>query len=315
MESMGDTLKKLLPDRFAERSAALLDRIKKHPEVLRLQSDYPDNVDVVRDLSSLGNHIDCYDNCKSCPGLDGCKNVFQGHSSHEEVQTLQPQLIFRLKKCSKLLAHEKSQVTRKRIKSHHIPDHIVNATFEDLEQDQHRRAAIAECINFCFRYQPGKTFKGLYLYGSLGVGKSKIAGAIANELAGMGVDVVMVYVPDFLGEVKDSIPSNGVEGKLEALRSVDVLILDDLGAEPLSAWTRDEVLGVILQRRMETKVTIYTSNLNMSELLNHFVNVKDLKDPRDRKQHELKANRIMDRIEPFVQVLHVGGRNWRREVK
>ncbi|MOA29835.1 primosomal protein DnaI [compost metagenome] len=72
-------------------------------------------------------------------------------------------------------------------------------------------------------------------------------------------------------------------------------------------------MSPILQSRMETKTTIYTSNLNMKELFNHFVNVKDSKGPIDLKQGELKATRIMDRIEPFVKVLYVGGRNRRRD--
>lgn len=313
MKGMGEEIKRILPDRFLERKAALIDRIARHPEVLRLKAEYPELVDVKRDLSNLGNHISCFDHCQSCPGLNSCLNEFPGHSSHEEVSEKQQMLIFRLRKCPKLLASEKRLSNQKRIKSHYIPDHIVNATFEDLEIDQHRRLAIAECINFCSGYEKGITYKGLYLHGALGVGKSRVAGAIANELAGMGVDVIMVYVPDYLGEVKDSIATNDVQAKVDALKTVDVLILDDIGAETLSSWTRDDVMGPILQSRMETKTTIYTSNLSMKELFNHIVNVKDSKGAIDLKQREMKATRIMDRIEPFVKVLHVGGRNRRRD--
>jgi primosomal protein DnaI len=310
---MGEEIKRILPDRFLERKETLIDQISNHPEVLRLRDEYPELVDVERDLSNLGNHISCFDHCQSCPGLNGCQNEFPGHSSHEEVSEKQQMLIFRLRKCSKLISFEKRELNQKRIKSHNIPAHIVNATFEDLEIDQHRRLAIAECINFCSGYKKGITYKGLYLHGSLGVGKSRVAGAIANELAGTGVDVLMVYVPDYLGEVKDSISTNDVQAKVDALKSVDVLILDDIGAETLSTWTRDEIMGPILQSRMETKSTIYTSNLSMKELYNHFVNVRDSKGVNDLKQRELKATRIMDRIEPFVKVLHVGGRNRRRD--
>lgn len=314
MKGMGEEIKRLLPDRFLERKAALVDHLGKHPEFLRLQNQYPEFVDLNRDISSLGNHISCFDHCQSCPGLNGCLNEFPGHSSHEEASEKQKSLVFRLRKCSKLLANEKRIANQSRIKSHNIPAHIVESTFEDLERDQSRRVAIAECINFCLGFEKGITYKGLYLHGSLGVGKSRVAGAIANELAGMGVDVLMVYVPDYLGEVKDSIATNDVQAKVDALKSVDVLILDDIGAETLSSWTRDEIMGPILQSRMETKSTIYTSNLSMKELFNHFVNVRDSKGVNDLKQRVDKAMRIMDRIEPFVKVLHVGGRNRRREV-
>ncbi|MMZ65290.1 primosomal protein DnaI [compost metagenome] len=62
---------------------------------------------------------------------------------------------------------------------------------------------------------------------------------------------------------------------------------------------------------MEEFPTIYTSNLTMNELKQHMTNVKETKD-MDRKQHEKKAERIIERIEPFVKVLPVGGRNRRR---
>jgi primosomal protein DnaI len=122
----------------------------------------------------------------------------------------------------------------------------------------------------------------------------------------------MVYVPDFLLEVKDAIGSKTetVESKLDALRTAPVLILDDIGAETLTIWTRDEVLGPILQRRMERLPTIYTSNLTMIELKQHLANVKDSK---PSEQNDKKAARIIERIEPFVKILPVGGRNRRRD--
>ncbi|MBE0343329.1 AAA family ATPase, partial [Paenibacillus sp. 28ISP30-2] len=160
---------------------------------------------------------------------------------------------------------------------------------------------------------PARRSSDLYLYGPMGVGKSRIAGAIAQELAKCDVDVLMVYVPDFLLEVKDAIGSKTetVEHKLDSLRTVSVLILDDIGAETLTVWTRDEVIGPILQRRMERLPIIYTSNLTINELRQHLANVKDAKE-MDRKQHEKKAERIIERIEPFVKILPVGGRNRRR---
>ncbi|AIQ70395.1 primosomal protein DnaI [Paenibacillus graminis] len=313
MKNVGEEIKRILPDRFLERKAALIKRIKDHPEVLRLLAEYPDQVDVERDLSNLGNHISCFDHCQSCPGLNACQNEFPGHSSHEEVSEKQSMLIFRLKKCPKLLAFEKQTSNQKKIKSHHIPAHITAATFEDLENDPLRRLAIAECINFCAGYQKGVTRKGLYLYGPMGVGKSRVVGAIANEMAGMGEEVIMVYVPEFLEEIKESFSTNDVHSKLAALMEVDILILDDIGAGQSSSWTRDGVLSPVLNMRMETKPTIFTSNLTLSELSNYFVTARDSKNQMDRRQHEINAARIMERIEPFVKALHVGGRNRRRE--
>ncbi|MGG6309832.1 primosomal protein DnaI [Paenibacillus macerans] len=313
---MGEELKKLVPTNFAERQAEIMERMARHEEVKRIAKEYPDqSSDLLhpRNYRDLSQHLSYFDHCKSCPGLDACQNDQKGHTSVVEPDLDRSDALnFRLQKCPLLIGYEKQQRIGRLIKSHHIPKSILNATFEDIEPDPPRRAAIMEAMQFCSEFVPGETAKGLYLYGQMGVGKSRIVGAIAQELAKRGIDVLMVYVPDFLAEVKDSIGSNGVLSKLDALKEASVLILDDIGAEPLTSWTRDEVLGPILQRRMEEFATIYTSNLTISELRKHLANVKDAKDT-DRKQHEKKAERIIERIEPFVKVLPVGGRNRRRE--
>lgn len=310
MGSFEEELKALIPADFAERRQAAIQKINDHPEIQRLRQAYPDrSADLTspRRYRDVSEHLTQCDACEACPGLKDCQNVQKGHRSVEEPSpNKQDELVFRLKKCELLKSYERQQGIGDRIKSHFIPEHILNATFDDIEPDAPRMAAIAGAVKFCSEFVPGKTVEGLYLYGPMGVGKSRFAGAIARELAKCEVDVLMVYVPDFIEEVKDAIGSKeSVAKKLDALRTVPVLILDDIGAESMSGWVRDEVIGPVLQRRMERLPTIYTSNLNMKELFNHFANAKGSQDDK-------KAARIIERIEPFVKLLPVGGRNRRR---
>ena len=44
---------------------------------------------------------------------------------------------------------------------------------------------------------------------------------------------------------------NSLQDEIRRLSGCDLLILDDIGAETLSQWSRDDVLGVILQARMD----------------------------------------------------------------
>ncbi|MHA6530226.1 ATP-binding protein [Paenibacillus sp. BAC0078] len=318
MKNLGEELKSLIPKGFAERQKEVARKLEEHSEVRRLKENFPDrteNLTQPTNYGSISRHISIFDNCKACKGLSACQNDHKGHSSVvEEDPKNDKGLIFRLQKCPLLVAQEKRQKITEKIKSHFIPEHILNATFEDIEPDSHRVATIVKCMEFCENFKPGKSKRGLYLYGQFGVGKSRIAGAIAQELASRGVDVVMVYVPDFMAEAKDAISSKTetVLSKLEALQNATVLILDDIGAESLTIWTREEILGPILQRRMESLVTIYTSNLSMKELRQHLLTVKDAKTLEPR-QNEKKVERILERIEPSVEVLYVGGRNRRRE--
>ncbi|MEK3787593.1 primosomal protein DnaI [Paenibacillus sp. FSL K6-1230] len=311
MGSFQEELKALIPSRFSERQAAVIQQIDSHPEVQRLRQKYPDRTEDLispRRYRDISQHLAYCDACSVCPGLKDCQNAQKGHRSVEEPNAdNSSELVFRFRKCDLLKAYERQQGIGQRIKSHFIPEHILNATFDDIEPDGPRMAAIAGSVKFCSEFVPGKTVEGLYLYGAMGVGKSRVAGAIAQELAKCDVDVLMVYVPDFIEEVKDAIGSKeSVAKKLDALRTVPVLILDDIGAESMSGWVRDEVISPILQRRMERLPTIYTSNLTMKELFNHFANAKGAQD-------EKKAARIIERIEPFVKILPVGGRNRRRD--
>lgn len=310
MGSIKEALKALIPPRFSERQQEAIEQINTHPEIQRLRQAYPDrsgDLTSPRRYRDVSEHLAQCEACMACPGLTSCQNVQKGHRSVEEPNpNKQDELVFRLKKCELLKSYERQQGIGERIKSHFIPEHILNATFDDIEPDPPRMAAIAGAVKFCNEFVPGETVEGLYLYGSMGVGKSRFAGAIARELAKCEVDVLMVYVPDFIEEVKDAIgKKESVANKLDALRTVPVLILDDIGAESMSGWVRDEVIGPILQRRMERLPTIYTSNLTIKDLSNHFANAKGSYD-------EKKAARLIERIEPFVKMLPVGGRNRRR---
>ena len=81
-----------------------------------------------------------------------------------------------------------------------------------------------------------------------------------------------------------------VEEKLDYLKNVDLLLIDDIGAENVTAWGRDEILGAILQYRMNNKLsTFFTSNLNLEELESHLSFSKNSED-------KVKARRIIERI-------------------
>ena len=112
--------------------------------------------------------------------------------------------------------------------------------------------------------------RGMYIYGPFGIGKSFVLGALANELANRRIRTVAVYVPEFLREMKQSIQDQTLNEKIDFVKNAQVLMLDDIGAETMSAWTRDEVLGTILQYRMAEKLpTFFTSNLSYAELEDH----------------------------------------------
>ena len=97
-----------------------------------------------------------------------------------------------------------------------MPKDVLKATLKDLAIDNHSRLSIADqAAEFVAYYKRTGELpaKGFYLYGQFGVGKSFVLGAIANELATLKVRSVVVFVPEFLREMKNSIQDQYIERK------------------------------------------------------------------------------------------------------
>ena len=93
---------------------------------------------------------------------------------------------------------------------------------------------------------------------------------------------------------------------IEYVKSVDLLLIDDLGAENLTAYNRDEILCPILQYRMDNHLTTFiTSNFNINELNNHLAKSKD-------GIEEIKAGRIISRINQLTDDLEMISKNLRK---
>ena len=90
-------------------------------------------------------------------------------------------------------------------------------------------------------------------------------------------------------------------------KQADVLMLDDIGAETLSAWFRDEVLGAILQYRMMEQLPVFfTSNYTMDQL------EEILATTTKGDVERVKAGRIMERIKQVSTEVFVSGSNRRK---
>ncbi|MDO1605610.1 primosomal protein DnaI [Lactobacillus sp. YT155] len=206
------------------------------------------------------------------------------------------------------LANEAVSQFKQNFKLIDLPADIREASLADYpNRDTKGRAkAYAAANKFLESYLAKKEFApGLYLSGNFGVGKTYLLGAIANELAQQNVGVTMVHFPSFAVDMKSSIGDNSVLDKIERLKKVPVLMIDDIGADSVSVWIRDEVLGVILQYRMQEKLTtFFTSNFSMSDLEKHLAISKNNEEP-------IKAQRIMQRIQFLSREVVVAGDNQR----
>ncbi len=113
------------------------------------------------------------------------------------------------------------------------------------------------------RDYPGSAEKGLLLMGPSGVGKTHLAVAALKELIRRGHAGLFCDYRELLKEIQASYnpASESTEmAILEPIRTMEVLVLDDLGASKPSAWVLD-IIGLVLNARYnEKRVTILTTN-------------------------------------------------------
>ncbi|MBD1372802.1 primosomal protein DnaI [Hazenella sp. IB182357] len=286
-----------------------LQILLRHPEIAKFRHEHPQISDQLyrTSMSRLNQVVQERENCNRCEGLVSCSNIMTGHVPH--LVAYNDMIDLQLKPCHYYRSIEEHNRRSKLIRSHHIPKDILQASFDTIEPNGERISVIEDAIQFCTQLANGQNPKGLYLYGPLGVGKSHIAGAIMNQLVQYDIDSYMFYVPELMREINDSIQDNTLQSKLDVLKKASVLIFDDIGAEFLSPWKRDEVLGAILQyRAAEGLPTIYTSNLDLEELEEHLAQTQ--KGGNDKA----KAKRILERITHYVTPYYIEGQNWRKKL-
>ncbi|GEK28568.1 primosomal protein DnaI [Furfurilactobacillus siliginis] len=210
------------------------------------------------------------------------------------------------------LLTQKRALLKKRVRAVSMPKMIERASFNEYDIDgdaANRSAALSQAMQFVADYsqKPREFHQGLYLYGNFGVGKTYLLGAIANELATLGYASTLVHFPSFAVEMKNSIGKNNVAEKVEAIKVAPVLMIDDIGADSMSSWVRDEILGVILEYRMQEELpTFFTSNFSMDLLSDQHLSVN-----QKGEKEDVKAARLMQRIRFLSHEVRVVGPNRR----
>jgi primosomal protein DnaI len=166
----------------------------------------------------------------------------------------------------------------------------MNASLSDLINEKERNSILKYIKDFLNKKVHGDSVKGMYLSGSFGSGKSYILSALLNELSNKGYKTVNVYYPSLLEKLKSSFNDFTYDEVIDEIKTADILLLDDIGAEKNTSRSRDEVLGTILQYRMDNDLTtFFTSNFTIDEL------EKILSDTKN-DYDEIKARRIVERI-------------------
>jgi len=304
MEHIQSSIEKILnrPD-VTESVRAIHQRVLSHPGVIMFLRTHPeiDQRTIERGMLKLNEYAEQMHGNQ----IIQKKAVIEGY-----------QPVLHLEKGQIMVAYEKTQALRdreneraleKKFKSLFLPDEVRDANFSDFDlTTTDRKLALRAASQFLNAARSKQQVKGLYLHGSFGVGKTYLLAAIGNALKKERVATILVHAPGFVSEAKRRIRSDSFDTFLESFQTVPVLLIDDIGAESISPWVRDELFGIILQYRMMHRLpTLFSSNLSYDELELHFGITNDQGD-------KLKAMRLMERIRTTTNPVEFLGENRRR---
>ena len=158
-----------------------------------------------------------------------------------------------------------------------LPEGLARCRFEDMSwtppgmSDAQRRRFV-RCAEYCRQYAMGTTDeKWLLLAGSIGWGKSHLAACIVNTRLERNEIAKFLDFPAILEELKAGFEDNSYHQILSAYQEVELLVLDDLGAEYKGraegmSWSEGELYKIVNYRYTNRLATVITTNVKPSEL-------------------------------------------------
>lgn len=200
--------------------------------------------------------------CVSCMKIgEECVECFEEETIYDNGYE------FRFKTCSKGKAHLKQKRIERLMGQSRLSERFKRRRFDTFIVSPKTKNAFDECMRFCNEYSIKSRKRGVLMIGNYGCGKTHLAAAILNTMINSGVSGMFVVVPELLNKMRDSFDDESSTREIEEqAKTVDVLVLDDLGAEKPSDWVREQ-LYILINYRYENELpTIVTTNCNGSEL-------------------------------------------------
>lgn len=250
-------------------------------------------------LNAFGKFTIQMENNKICENCDGTRCRMEPAGMRTELVYDENKVNLRYVKCKKYQGDHKGSIDMM-----HFPQSKCFNN-QQLFTPASRLFAFKHMNDFKTNYIPGEFTKGIYLHGIFGTGKTFLMLRMASDLAAMNIGVMVAYYPDLVRFIKSSLATNDLENIINKMKYIEVLMLDDIGAENNSGFIRDEVLGPVLQFRLYANKPVFmTSNLDLDLLRKHFMESREQIDA-------IKSDRIIERIRHLMHIVELDDRNYR----
>lgn len=109
--------------------------------------------------------------------------------------------------------------------------------------------------------------RGLWLVGDVGTGKTTLAMIVSSAALDEGQSVAIYSLPRLLNLIRDEVGTdNSLLDLLDRLSCVDLLHIDDLGAQHTTPWRLEQLYSIVDARYQAGRPIVATTNLMPDEL-------------------------------------------------
>ena len=146
--------------------------------------------------------------------------------------------------------------------------------FENFDTNGSQSASQQDRESLTFANEAAQDFAGspegwLLFTGLRGCGKTHLAVAIGGESLRQGNDVFYAFVPSLLDHLRAAFSPDspiGYDELFEQVKTVPLLILDDLGAESSTVWAKEKLYQIVVERHETRLPTVITSAFDLDQL-------------------------------------------------
>lgn len=179
------------------------------------------------------------------------------------------------------------QIRLERLKASSMMDnHFSSCTFGNFVIDKHNEKVYKLAKNYAEHWAEMKAKNiGFLFYGDPGTGKSFVSFCIANHLLQQLVPVIAISSIGILNRIKQTYNNFGKEAETQIialLGNASLLVLDDLGAENNTEWSKEKLYEIIDSRYRLKRPMIVTTNLTKDQLKNKLTSADGVTRTYDR---------------------------------
>jgi DNA replication protein DnaC len=114
--------------------------------------------------------------------------------------------------------------------------------------------------------------RGLWFMGPVGTGKTTLAMLVTQAALKAGRSAARYSLPGLLNQIRRTFDHGGHNELLERLAAVDLLHIDDVGAEQTTPWVLEELYSIVNARYEDRRSIVITTNIVDREQLCEQIN-------------------------------------------